>query len=263
MGLFLCLLLFFLASSASACDRCLHHSKTAYISNDSTLSSGACGYGSLALGFLDGHLAAGVPSLYKEGVRCGACYQMRCKDKKLCSTSGTKLILTDLNLHTNRTDLVLSKKAFSALAQKGQHYNIFKRTTLDVEYKRIPCEYKKQNLSVRIEESSQKPHHMAVKFLYQGGQTDILLVHLRPVDWGSTFFMSRRHGTAVWEIDTAPEAAVVFQLRVISGFDGMWVTAERVVPADWKPGMIYDLGVQMDAIAKGQESCRKCDEGHW
>ena len=63
--------------------------------------------------------------------------QMRCKDKKLCSTAGTKLILTDLNLHTNRTDLVLSKKAFSALAQKGQHYNIFKRTSLEVEYKRL------------------------------------------------------------------------------------------------------------------------------
>ncbi|XP_022928451.1 expansin-like A1 isoform X2 [Cucurbita moschata] len=191
MGLFLCLLLFFLASSASACDRCLHHSKTAYISNDSTLSSGACGYGSLALGFLDGHLAAGVPSLYKEGVRCGACYQMRCKDKKLCSTSGTKLILTDLNLHTNRTDLVLSKKAFSALAQKGQHYNIFKRTTLDVEYKRIPCEYKKQNLSVRIEESSQKPHHMAVKFLYQGGLGKYVLHEQKAWDGG----VGNRHGT--------------------------------------------------------------------
>uniref|UniRef100_A0A0A0K640 Expansin-like CBD domain-containing protein n=1 Tax=Cucumis sativus TaxID=3659 RepID=A0A0A0K640_CUCSA len=83
------------------------------------------------------------------------------------------------------------------------------------------------------------------------------------VNGGRTAFMSRRHGTAVWEIDMMPEKAVMFQIRVISGFDGMWIRAERVVPADWKPGMIYDLGVQTDAIAKGQESCKQCDEGHW
>ncbi|XP_038888869.1 expansin-like A3 [Benincasa hispida] len=263
MALFVCLLFFFLASFTSACDRCVHRSKTAYFSNDSPLSSGACGYGPLALGFVDGHLAAGIPSLYKEGVHCGACYQIRCKDKKICSKTGTKVILIDQNVQSNRTDFILSKKAFSAMAQKGHQKNILRRGTLDIEYKRMPCEYKKQNLSVRIEESSQKPHHMALKFLFQGGQTDIVLVHLHPVNTGRTAFMTRRHGTAVWEIDTVPEAAVMFQIRVISGFDGMWINAERAVPADWKPGMIYDLGVQIDTIAKGQENCTKCDEGHW
>lgn len=263
MALFVCLLLFLLTPFAIACDRCVHQSKAAYFSNDSPLSSGACGYGSLAISLLDGHLASGVPSLYKEGVRCGACYQIRCKDKKLCSRRGTKVILTDHNIHNNGTDFILSKEAFSGMAQKAHQKNILRHGTLDIEYKRMPCEYKKQNLSVRIEESSQKPHHMALKFLFQGGQTDIVLVHLHPVNRVRTAFMSRRHGTAVWEIDTMPEAAVMFQIRVISGFDGMWIRAERAVPADWKPGMIYDLGVQIDAIAKGQESCRECDEGHW
>lgn len=46
---------------------------------------------------------------------------------------------------------------------------------------RIPCEYKKQNLAVRVEEGSQKPNHLAIKFLFQGGQTDIVGVDVAQV----------------------------------------------------------------------------------
>lgn len=38
---------------------------------------------------------------------------------------------------------------------------------------RVPCDYKKKNMAVRVEESSQKPHYLAIKLLYQGGQTQI------------------------------------------------------------------------------------------
>lgn len=37
---------------------------------------GACGYGNVALQFSNGFFAAAVPSLYRQGAGCGACYQV-------------------------------------------------------------------------------------------------------------------------------------------------------------------------------------------
>lgn len=45
---------------------------------------------------------------------------------------------------------------------------------------RIPCEHNK-NLSIRVEEKSQSPNYLAIKFLYQGGQTDIVAVDVAQV----------------------------------------------------------------------------------
>lgn len=46
---------------------------------------------------------------------------------------------------------------------------------------RVPCDYKDQNLALRVEESSQKPHYLAVKVLYQGGQTEIVAMDVAQV----------------------------------------------------------------------------------
>lgn len=45
----------------------------------------------------------------------------------------------------------------------------------------MPCDYKSQNLAVRVEETSQKPHYLAVKLLYQGGQTEIVGIDVASV----------------------------------------------------------------------------------
>lgn len=40
------------------------------------VDGGACGYANLALQISQGYFAAAVPSLYKGGAGCGACYQV-------------------------------------------------------------------------------------------------------------------------------------------------------------------------------------------
>ncbi|KAK8626698.1 hypothetical protein V6N13_134331 [Hibiscus sabdariffa] len=281
-------LLFLLLSSATACDRCVHRSKASYFSSDSALASGACGYKHLALGLGSGRPAAGGSSLYRQGSGCGACFHIRCKNPKLCTSTGTKVILTDLNPHS-QADFVLSSKSFMALAYPSMVRDILKHGIVDVEYKRVPCEYKNQNIAVRVEESSKHPNYLAIKLLYQGGQTEVFGINVSQV---SPFFPNskpvslpirfpgrnkpirssfqvgnqrwipmRRNYGAVWDTSNAPTGALDFRFAVTHGLDGKWIWAKSVLPANWKPGQVYDCGVQLTAIK--QERSSPCDKGTW
>ncbi|KAJ4965320.1 hypothetical protein NE237_017169 [Protea cynaroides] len=256
MATILCFL-FFLFSSAIACKQCVYQSKATSFSSSASLSSGACGYGSLAPGFNGGHLAAGVASLFRDGVGCGGCFQIRCKNQTLCSSGGTKVILTDLN-KDNQTSFVLTGSAFAALAKGGLADDIVKLGIVDVEYKRIPCDYGNQNLSVRVEETSQKPQYLAIDLLFQGGQTDIFQVKVAQVGTSDWTPLSRNKG-AVWDTSRVPAGALQFQFLLQEGFYGKWVLAPTVLPADWKAGVIYDAGVQITDVA--EQNCSDCGDG--
>jgi hypothetical protein len=63
--------------------------------------------------------------------------QVRCKDKKLCSAAGARVVVTDrARTKTNRTDLVLSSPAFAAMARSGMAARLAQHHAVDVEYKR-------------------------------------------------------------------------------------------------------------------------------
>ncbi|KAI3838500.1 hypothetical protein MKW92_011594 [Papaver armeniacum] len=244
------------ATAATDCDACLHQSKAAYFHSSSPISSGACGYGYLAKGLYEGYTAAGVPSLFKDGVGCGTCFHVKCKDKKLCRGRGTKVVLTNNYKSDSGIDLVLSDRAFISMAYKDKAREILDRRIMDIEYKRIPCEYTNQNLSVRIEASSKKPDSLAVAFLYQGGQTEIVAVSV--IDqFGRSRPMVRIYGT-VWDMSPVPEGPLSFRLLVAQGFDGSMAASEKGLPADWKVGEIYDLGVQMNGIIDYRDGCSGC-----
>ncbi|CAO2813681.1 unnamed protein product [Amaranthus hypochondriacus] len=260
MAIFFCFFFFLLFTSANAgCSQCIQ-SKATFFGSSNALSSGACGYGPLALDLYGGHVAAAIPSIYGNGEGCGACYQIKCKNSTVCKSSGTHIVVTDIHNDTNKTtDFVLSTKALRAIALPGKDKHLLHLGVIDVEYTRVPCVYKGQNLAIRVEEFSKPPNYLAIKVLYQGGQTLIFGGEvLGPVDQPHHIaFLSRKYG-AMWETDRAPTGNLTFRFVIGSGFDARYFyTNEGVLPANWKPGVIYNSTVQIsDVLINGCEPCK-------
>ncbi|CAH9056918.1 unnamed protein product [Cuscuta europaea] len=214
----------------------------------------------MAVGLYDGgRIAAAVPALFKDGAGCGACYQMSCKDPSMCKKEGTTVMVTDLNTN-NQTDFVISSRAFMAMAKQGNEQHLLKLGILEVDYKRVACDYyKNKNLAIRVEESSQKHNnYLAIKFLYQAGQTEIVSVDVAQVGESSSWsFMTRKH-SAVWETSQAPSGALQFRLVVTAGYDGKWYWAKKVLPSNWQNGVTYDSGLQITDTAQ-EAGCSPCD----
>ncbi|KAH9321450.1 hypothetical protein KI387_016089, partial [Taxus chinensis] len=76
---------------------------------------GACGYESFASTLNHGGVATASPQIYKEGVGCGACYQIRCTNQAICRKSGVKVVVTD-HTENNQTDFVVSVRTFSSFS---------------------------------------------------------------------------------------------------------------------------------------------------
>ncbi|XP_039145972.1 expansin-like B1 [Dioscorea cayenensis subsp. rotundata] len=224
------------------------HSRAAYYPNSDQqgTSDGACGYKSFGATLNGGDVSA-ASNLYRNGVGCGACYQVICTDSSLCSTDGVRIVITDSGSSSD-TDFILSQKAFSKMGQTADAgASLLSLGAVDIEYQRIPCSWPGKNITFKVDEASDFPGYLAFLLEYQQGDKDITAVRLCETENLTCKLIDRSHG-AMWAVNSPPSGPLSIQMLLSGGDDGdeTWVVATNNVPESWKTGESYDLGIQLN-----------------
>jgi hypothetical protein len=206
--------------------------------------SGACGFGEFGRTVNDGNVA-GVSRLYRNGTGCGACYQVRCTRAEYCSDEGAKIVVSDYG-EGDRTDFILSPRAYVRLVRPNMAKELLGYGVIDVEFRRISCQYSASNLMFKVHEHSRFPQYLALLMIYVEGQNDITAVELWQDDYQQWRGMRRAYG-AVWDMTNPPSGSGSIKLRFqVSGSAGTtWVQSKKGLPCDWKAGVAYDSATHL------------------
>ncbi|KAJ8755257.1 hypothetical protein K2173_019055 [Erythroxylum novogranatense] len=235
-------------AKAATCSDCFIHSRAAYYPNSDQNGTdrGACGFGTFGATINGGDVSA-ASELYRSGIGCGACYQVRCTNSYYCTDKGVTVVITDQGSGPN-TDFILSSRAFARMAQtKDAAASLLASGVVDIEYRRVSCSYPDKNITIKIEENSNYPYYLAFVLWYQQGKRDITAVQLCETQNFVCKLLDRSYG-AVWTTTSPPRGAL--SLRMLfsdeNGDDEKWVVPVNTIPSDWQPGLTYDTGVQVN-----------------
>ncbi|KAM7254272.1 hypothetical protein ACFE04_031954 [Oxalis oulophora] len=246
------LITFFCATSlclslaeAATCTDCFVQSRATYYPNSEENGSdrGACSYGTFGATLNGGDVTA-VSNLFRNGVGCGACYQVRCKNS-YCTDNGVTVAITDSGSSDN-TDFIMSQRAFSKMAQTTDSaQSLLALGVLDIEYKRVSCKYPGKNITIKIDENSNNPYYLAFGIWYQQGKMDITAVQLCETETKVCKLLDRSYG-AIWTTSSPPSGELSLRMLFSDEDDDTWLVPINNIPKDWQPGQTYDTGVQVN-----------------
>ncbi|KAI8026342.1 Expansin-B18 [Camellia lanceoleosa] len=199
-------------------------------------NGGACGYTDI-LGKAPFYkmVSAGGYALFKSGIGCGTCYQVKCTSNPACSGYPLTVTISDFCPGTcGAYQFDLSGVAFGAMAIRGREDELRHAGQVQIQYQRVPCHYTGFNLAFRINSGS-NPYYFATAMEYENGAGDISRVEIQNGASGSWLPMQQSFG-AVWKINAAMPGPLSF--RITSSFRQTLV-ATNVIPVGWQPNQMY------------------------
>ncbi|KAL6642708.1 hypothetical protein ACP70R_020889 [Stipagrostis hirtigluma subsp. patula] len=235
-------------------------------------NGGACGFKHTNEYPFMSMTSCGNEPLFKDGKGCGACYQVqlvnrssngfldvndvgdecriRCANSShpACSGKAQRVIITDMNYYpVSKYHFDLSGTAFGSMAKPGLDDKLRHAGIIDMEFRRVPCNYKGLNVTFRVQVGS-NPNYFAVLVEYAGKDGAVVQVDLMESKKGGggatgVWTPMRVSWGAVWRLDTKRPLQAPFSLRIRSD-SGKMLVAKNVIPADWKPLTSYDSKLQ-------------------
>ncbi|GAB4861934.1 expansin [Ancistrocladus abbreviatus] len=203
-------------------------------------TGGACGYGSaVAQPPFSAMVSAGGPSLFLSGEGCGACYEVKCTGDVACSGNPVTVTITDScpGCPTEEVHFDLSGTAFGAMAKPGLDQQLRDVGVLQIQHRRVECNYPGATMTIRIDEGA-NPYYFAAAFEYADADGTLKTVELQQQGNGEWLAMQESWGV-VWELNSGSLLNPPFSIRLTEADSGQSLILSDVIPTGWQPGQTY------------------------
>ncbi|MFS8012324.1 putative rlpA-like protein, double-psi beta-barrel [Helianthus anomalus] len=203
-------------------------------------SGGGCGWSDdVQFPPFSAMIAAGNANIYLKGKGCGNCYQILCTRVPYCSTIPITVTITDecpgaCNDVPFAFDL--SGTAFGAMSSPGQADALRNLGRVDVQYRRVPCNYGSTKIAFKIDAMA-NPYWFAMTIEFCAGDGGLSSVGVAS-DGSQQFRLMKNIWGAVWAVDVDPSFRGPYSFKLISQIDEP-VIATNAVPSDFVPGQSY------------------------
>ncbi|PAN52052.1 hypothetical protein PAHAL_9G639200 [Panicum hallii] len=206
-------------------------------------NGGACGYKEVNKAPFNSMGACGNSPIFKDGLGCGSCYEIKCDKPAECSGEPVIVYITDMNYEPIAAyHFDLAGTAFGAMAKKGEEEKLRKAGIIDMQFRRVKCKYPADTKIAFHVEKGCNPNYLALLLKYAAGDGDIVGVDIK--EKGAKEYQSLKHSWgAIWRMDTPKPIKGPISIRITSE-GGKTLEQEDVIPEGWKPDTLYPSKLQ-------------------